>query len=801
MIRLFFYLAGLLLIASSTGHDARAGGQSSPIPEKPTFTAEQIEFFETEVRPILIQHCYRCHSTDAMELKARLYLDSREGVVNGGESGAAIVVGKPDESLLISAVEYGGVMMPPDRKLDQRSIDALVKWVEMGAPWPEVTSSPGEHTSVTGTNWETFDWAEARREHWAWQPVQRPEIPVVEGIQASSQSIHPIDSFIAARRAQAGIAAPPPAAPQQLARRISIDLIGVPPTPEQVSTFVTTALVNQPLAVETFVNELLDSPMYGQRWARHWLDVARFSDGRGGFLEGDKPLNDAWRYRDWVVDAINRDLPINEFIRLQIAGDLTGDPTHAIATGFFALGPTYQADGGDPDSVARSHAETLDDRVDVLTRGILGITVSCARCHDHKFDPIPQQDYYSLAGVFNNSSTRDLPVPAQDVEKRLEEHQLAVAELRKKIRNLRKQSKRERGADSDNKSGMELTPEQKEQLDQWTADLEHLEKNIPPAQATAHTLYDASANDMKVALRGNLLTTGEVAPRRFLRIIAGPSPARFSVGSGRDELAATVVDIQNPLTYRVFVNRVWQHHFGVGLVRTPSNFGSLGESPTHPELLDWLTSEFIARGLSLKSLHRQIMTSATYQLSSNYDEHSYQADSDNRLYWRMSPRRMDVEAWRDSILFVTGELDSSLGGPGYLDAMASMRRTLYAKVSRNGDVFASDDFLRLFDFPAMRSSVEQRPSSLVPPQFLFLMNSQFMIDRAKRLAGRLSQKGNSAEERIQYAYELLYSRKPDPAELEAGLSFLSAVGDGSELSGWDRYAQVLLSSNEFMFVR
>ncbi|MEZ6032067.1 MAG: DUF1553 domain-containing protein [Planctomycetaceae bacterium] len=306
---------------------------------------------------------------------------------------------------------------------------------------------------------------------------------------------------------------------------------------------------------------------------------------------------------------------------------------------------------------------------------------------------------------------------------------------------------------------------------------------------------------MKVALRGNLLKTGEVAPRRFLRIVSGAEPTRFTKGSGREELAAAIVDPQNPLTSRVFVNRVWQHHFGAGLVRTPGNFGTLGERPTHPELLDWLTSEFIARGWSLKSLHRLMMTSATYQLGSDYEEHSFKSDGDNRLLWRINPRRMDVEAWRDSLLSVTGELDTALGGPSLQDISNTKRRTLYAKVGRNGDAFESDVFLRLFDFPSMRSTVEQRPSSIVPQQFLFLMNSQFMVDRAKAFVARLYQMSNSDEERIRHAYALLYSRSPEPTELEIGLNFVSSASDGSELSGWDRYAQVLLSSNEFMFVR
>ena len=831
MIPKLCIVIGGFVVAITIGDVACAVDETPAVVDKSTFTAEQIEFFEAEIRPVLVQHCYDCHSTDAAELQAGLYVDSREAMIKGGESGAAVVVGKPAESLLISAVKYNGIEMPPDRKLEQRQIDALTKWVEMGAPWPEATSTPGVPSAESRKDWSKFDWAKAQQNHWAWQPVQRPEVPEVKAVQISTAAserggdlrsgalarsgdrpeqkavpfwnevVHPIDNFAIARRTQSGIQVVAPAATHILARRIFIDLIGIPPTPEQVQSFTTAAAADRQKAVVSLVDELLNSPMYGQRWARHWLDVARFSDGRGGFLEGDKALDDAWRYRDWVVDAFNRDLPINEFIRQQIAGDLSGDPSQAVATGFFALGPMYQSDGGDPDSIAQSRAETLDDRVDILTRGLLGVTGSCARCHDHKFDPIPQQDYYSLAGIFNNSATHDLPLANAEIVKRFRDHQHAVEELNKRIKTFPKRSRNEKNPAAEEATKEEATPEEQAQLDQWKAELAELQKNAPPALETAHTLHETGHDDMKVALRGNLLKTGDVAPRRFLRILSGAEPAHYTKGSGREELAASIVDPQNPLTVRVFVNRIWQHHFGAGIVRTPSNFGTLGERPTHSELLDWLASEFVTNGWSLKSLHRQIMCSATYQLSGDYNEQSYKADGDDRLLWRMSPRRMDVEAWRDSLLFVTGELDPSLGGPSHHNITETKRRTLYAKVGRNGDAFGSDIFLRLFDFPLMRSTVEQRPSSIVPQQFLFFMNSPFMIDRAKALVARLHSLSDSNEDRIKHAYQLLYARDPEPAELEIGLSFVSAASDGSGLSSWDRYAQVLLSSNEFMFVR
>jgi hypothetical protein len=786
-----------------TGHgvDAVALDDDSPSPlvEKPSFTTEQIEYFESRIRPLLVQHCYECHSSDAIKLQAGLSVDSREGLLKGGESGTALVSGKPEKSLLIAAVKYDGYEMPPSRKLEPREIDALIKWVEMGAPWPEVTSSPSTTKTDGKQDWSKFDWEQARQSHWSWKPIERPDVPSDASGHADGL-VHPIDYFVVSRRTDAGLRAAPRASLHVLARRIFIDLIGIPPTPDQLHEFIQAASNDRAMAVQSLVDELQDSPMYGQRWGRYWLDVARFSDGRGGFLEGDKPLEDAWRYRDWVVDALNRDLPIHDFLRLQIAGDLTGNYSDAIATGFFALGPTYQSDGGDPDSIAQSRAETLDDRVDILTRGLLGVTGSCARCHDHKFDPIPQQDYYSLAGIFNNSAMQSLPLAPRDVVDRYNSYKKAADELNKKIKSAKKKPSKSKEEESPTQDNADKEDEPSP-VAQWERELAELEKNAPPALDSAHALHDTGSEDMKIALRGNLLKTGEIAPRRFLRILSEAEPVLFRKGSGREELAEAIVDPRNPLTARVFVNRIWRHHFGEGLVRTPSNFGMLGEKPTHPELLDWLASEFMSQGWSLKRLHRMIMNCETYQLASDYDEMSFKADGENRHLWRMSPRRMDVEAWRDSLLAVTGELDPSLGGPSLDDIIESKRRSLYAKVSRNGDVFQSDRFLRLFDFPLMRATVEQRPSSVVPQQYLFLMNSRFIMDRAKAMVQRLHRISHSDPDRIHHAYEILFSRPPDAGEEEIGLNFLSDVRDGGLLSNWERYAQVLLGANEFMFVR
>jgi len=738
------------------------------------------------VRPVLVAHCYDCHSTDAKELKAELYVDSRAGLLKGGESGPAIVPGKASSSELIAAIRYESTEMPPNRKLSVKDIDALTQWVEMGAPWPQVTSSPGLAAEEA-----EIDWQRARESHWAWQPVQRPPVPPIQA-NSTDPFTNPIDCFLAERRHEVGITANGPASAAVLARRIYVDLLGYVPTPDQVDRFVAAAQQDRVAAIDKLVDTLLQSPMYGQRWGRYWLDVARYSDGYGGFLD-NAGLDQAWRYRDWVVEAFNDDMPINRFLELQLAGDLTGDFKDAVATGFFAVGPTYRSDGGDPDSVAQAKGETLDDRIDTLTRGLLGITGSCARCHDHKFDPIPQLDYYSLAGVFNNSNVHNRPLANDEVVRRFDEHRRRVNELQKKNKDLTRKLKKQK---------REATAEEQTALDQRNEELERLNQQPPAGYETAHALRETGDSDMHLAIRGNLRRTGELAPRRFLRILHGDQPQKFVDGSGRRELAAAIVDPANPLTARVFVNRIWMHHFGAGLVRTPSNFGTLGEQPTHPDLLDWLASDFVEHGWSLKRLHRMIMKSSAYQLSSQYSEASYRQDGDNRLVWRMSPRRMNVEAWRDSLLSVTGELDTSVGGKPLDDITKSPRRTIYAKVSRNGDVFASDEFLRRFDFPLMRATVAKRAESIVPQQYLFLLNSPFMVDRARRLVTRLEATAESEAEKIRQAYRLLYGRYPDDIELEIGMEFLrSGSQESGELSAWERYAQALLSSNEFMFVR
>lgn len=693
--------------------------------------AAQVEFFEKQVRPVLVERCQSCHGPEKQ--KGGLRLDSRAALLAGGDSGPAAVLNAPEESLVVQAVRYGGdLKMPPKDKLPTDQVAALVEWIKLGLPWPEAES---EARPATGS---AFKITEKDREFWAFRPVQNPPLPVVRDAQASRD---PIDLFILAELEKQGLRPAPPADKRTLLRRATFDLIGLPPTPGEVEAFL------QDQSDEAFakvVDRLLASPYYGERWGRHWLDVARYGEDQAHTFQSRK-YPDGYRYRDWVVKAFNGDMPYDRFILEQIAGDLLDGPGRAdrlAALGFFALGPVYYG---------RATADELDDRLDTLTRGFLGLTVACARCHDHKFDPIPQRDYYSLAGVFASTDYKEYVLtPDGGIDEK------AVSDpTDKMVRDKKKNA---------------------------------------PRKPVIHSLAEgAKPTDLKVHLRGNPATLGETAPRRFLAILAGDNAPPFSQGSGRLELARAIANTDNPLTARVFVNRVWMHHFGRGLVKTPSNFGSLGETPSHPELLDHLASRFVAEGWSIKALHRAILLSATYQRGAQYDEHNVRVDPDNRLLWRMNRRRLEVEPWRDAMLVVSGNSDLSLGGPSRdLSSPNNVRRTLYGAVSRHN----LDPLLRLFDFPDPNLTSDLRPVTSVPLQQLFVLNSDFMARQSKALAERVTAQGSNDEERIRHAFSLLYGRPPSDLETQLGSRLVSSgVSDA-----WEKYAQVLLSSNEFAFV-
>jgi hypothetical protein len=719
-------LIGLGAILTSSGGRPAPAADTGPDPA-------QVEFFEKQVRPLLAKSCYECHGPT--KKRGGLRLDSRAALLAGGDSGPALVPGQPDKSRLVQAVHYDNetLRMPPKGKLPEKQVAVLTAWVKMGAPWPDTGTTARPAAPPSGFKITAKD-----RAFWAFRPVKEPPLPPVQdGAWAQS----PIDRFILTGLEKKGLRPAPPADKRALLRRVTFDLIGLPPTPEEVDAFLAD---DSPWAFAKVVDRLLSSPHYGERWARHWLDVARYGEDQAHSFRPRK-YPDGFRYRDWVVQAFNADMPYDRFAVEQIAGDLLDGPGRAArlaATGFFALGPVYYG---------RATADEWDDRVDTLARGFLGLTVACARCHDHKFDPIPTRDYYSLAGVFASTD--------------YQEHVLTP-----------------RG-DIDDKAVQEPTDRAKDKKQ--------------PRKPVVHALKEgARPVNLKVHLRGNPATLGEEAPRRFLAVLAGDDAPPFRQGSGRLELARAIASMDNPLTARVFVNRVWAHHFGRGIVATPSNFGSLGERPTHPELLDYLAARFVANGWSVKALHREVLLSAAYRMSSRHDEKNSKIDPDNRLLWRMNRRRLEVEPWRDALLAVAGNLDRTLGGPPQdLESAGNRRRTLYAAVSRHN----LDPVLRLFDFPDPNLTSGQRAVTIVPLQQLFVLNSDFMVRQAQGLAGRVTAGGGSAEARIRRAFLLAYGRAPRDREVQLGVRFLAGAGNGS-LSAWEQYAQVLLSANEFAFV-
>jgi Protein of unknown function (DUF1553)/Protein of unknown function (DUF1549)/Planctomycete cytochrome C len=699
--------------------------------------AARIDFFEKNVRPVLANFCFNCHGPEKQ--KAGLRLDSREALLTGGDSGPVVVPGKAQASLLIKALHYDdSPRMPPKGKLSSDAIQNLARWIDEGAMWPGTKVADVRPPAIAPS---TFVVTAKDRAFWSFQPIAKPAVPPVkhEGWQQT-----PVDAFILAGLETKELTPAPPADRRTLLRRVTFDLIGLPPTPAEIAEFLADT---SPEAYRRVVERLLASPRYGERWARHWLDVARYGEDQAHTFEA-RQYPQGFRYRDWLIGAFNRDLPFDRFILEQIAADLLpdADPLERLpALGYFALGPVYYGDA--------KKFDQYDDRIDTLTRGFMGLTVACARCHDHKFDPIPTRDYYALAGVFASSEYVETPlIPAAEVEKLRQ----ALSEADKK-------------------------------------------KKVTPKYPLIHALKDAAkATSLRVCIRGNPDNLGEDAPRHFLTILSDSTPALFHEGSGRLELARAIASPNNPLTARVFVNRVWAHHFGKGLVRTLSNFGHLGEQPSHPRLLDDLAQRFIAGGWSIKNLQRLIVLSAAYQQSTQFDPRAYELDPENRLVWRMSRRRLEVEVWRDAMLAAAQTLDDKVGGPSSdLAKPDNHRRTLYGAVSRH----ELNSLLRLFDFPDPNLTADERPVTTVPLQQLFVLNSEFMVQSAKALARRLGTAAPLNAARIQYAYVCLYGRPPSEHEMNLGLEFLGAPGEPAEkLTRWEQYAQALLAANEFLYV-
>jgi hypothetical protein len=906
-------------------------------PAKPT--AEQLDFVERKVRPILVDSCLRCHG--AKRQLGGLRLDSREAILRGGDNGPVIDAGHPEQSPLVEAIRRTGKLkMPPRKPLPPGDVETLAAWVKMGTPWPETSAAVKAD-------------ADARRRHWAFQPVRKPPLPTIRREDWPRTSV---DRFILAALEKQQLTPSPAADRRTLLRRVSYDLIGLPPTPEEIAAFEADTS-SDPYA--RVVDRLLASPHYGERWGRHWLDVARYADTKGYvfFQEGDYPW--AYTYRDYLIRSFNEDLPYDQFLLQQLAADqlpLGKERRPLAALGFITVGGRFM----------NNVQDILDDRIDVVTRGLLGLTVSCARCHDHKFDPIPTRDYYALYGVFASSvepeeeplftdpprtpayrkfqkelAARDKKLSdflndkyAQLISKaktRAAEYLLAahagrnqpriddfmiiaegnelnplmIARWQAFLRRTRKerdpvfaawhlladlpekdfasrakelcirltsgqvgdtrihplvakalaskppatladaarcygelltetdrlwQEALRRAAQSKQPTPTRLEDPLRESLrqvfyrpdapssiplsqiddlsllpDRPSQDVvQKLRKSVrewrtngPGAPPRAMALVDAPVPyDPCVFIRGNPNNRGELVPRQLPELLAGPKRQPFRHGSGRLELARAIAARGNPLTARVLVNRVWLHHFGKGLVSTPSDFGLRSDPPTHRNLLDHLATTFMDQGWSIKKLHRLIVLSATYQQQSDDRPDCKRADPENRLVWKMNRRRLDFEAVRDTLLAVSGRLDPTVGGPSVKDVLspACRRRTLYGHIDR----LHVPGLFRAFDFPSPDASSPQRDQTMIPQQALFFMNDPLVVECARQLVQQPEvAREKDCARRVSWLYRRLFGRPPtaDETHLAAEL-----IGSSADAALWTRYVQGLMMTNEMAFV-
>ena len=800
-----------LLVASLAG--AVTGARAA----EPTREA-QLRFYESKVRPLLIAQCGKCHGAEKQE--GQLRLDTPEGLARGGMSGPVVVAGQPERSLLISAVGYKdeALQMPPDGKLPTTQIADLVEWVKQGAAFPgsDNTAAPKPLKAVDTKQ------IELGRGFWAFQPPMTPPLPEV---RRRDWARGPVDLLILAPLEARGISPVAGAGRTDLLRRVTFDLTGLPPRTDEVEAF----LADQgPDAYARVIDRLMASPRHGETWARHWLDIARYSDSNG--LDENIAHGNAFRYRDYVVAALNHDKPYDQFLREQLAGDLlpSDDPVtrneRLIATGFLALGPKVLAEVDE----RKMEMDIVDEQIDTFGKSILGLTLGCCRCHDHKFDPLPMSDYYALAGIFKSTKTmehfkkvarwHENSIATSDELARKAEHERKVAEQKavidkfvadanakatekakemaeetaeKKTKETGKETadaKETKKTPSDQKSLEALYPaETKAELKKLRDALTALEKSAP-AVSTAMGATEGKVEDVAIHVRGSHQSLGAVVPRRFPLVMTRAEPASLDANrSGRLELAEWLVAPEHPLTGRVMANRLWRWHFGHGIVRSTDNFGALGDRPTNQPLLDWLARRLIAGQWSLKSMHREILLSSTYQLSSATDAACAAVDPENRLQWRADVRRLEAEAVRDALLAASQSLDFTAGGSllhvknrEYLfdhtskdgTKYDSPRRSVYLPVIRNNlyDVF------QLFDYADASVINGNRDSTTVAPQALFMLNSDVVNRSSAELARQLvADESLNDAQRIRELYLRAFGREPTDADQSRAAGYLAQL--------------------------
>jgi len=783
---------------------------------------QQIRFFESKIRPLLIEHCIDCHGEDSQESDLRL--DTLSGMLTGGKAGPSLTPGKPKGSLIVTAISYrdSDLKMPPEEKLSKQEIENLTRWVEMGAPHPEAgeiqnSVQPNRHIDIV-----------AGRKHWAFQPVRNPVVPIRRDEKAKS---NPIDAFLELSQLNHSIHPLGLADKRTLIRRATFDLIGLPPTVAEINHFLNDQTED---AFARVIDRLLASPHYGEHQARHWLDLARYADSNG--LDENVAHGNAWRYRDYVVQALNSDKPYSEFISEQIAGDLLDSGTdlqlrneRLIATGFLVLGPKVLAevDG------QKMEMDIVDEQLDTIGRSMMGLTFGCARCHDHKFDPIGQDDYYAMAGIFKSTrametfekvarwNENEIALPA-DLEIK-DAHAAKVSEQQQKISSLiavaTQQLQPPTGETVPADVEKRFPGETQEKLKTLRADLKKIEE-ATPVMPTAMGVIDGTINDTEIHLRGSHLTLGNTVPRRFPRVIAGDDQPPFPTEhSGRLEFANWLTSGKHPLTARVMVNRIWHWHFGTGLVPTVDNFGLQGAKPTHPELLNWLATRFVEQGWSIKAMHRQIMLSEAYQRSSGYDAKNAEIDPGNQFYWKYNIRRLEAESIRDALLSVSGTLDRTMGGNllkvknrDYLFNHTSedkstyhdiRRRSIYVPVIRNHLY----DLFQLFDYTDASVLNGNRESSTIAPQALMLMNSELITDLTTVMSNELINNYDDTDDRIQELFLRTYGREPSVNERLRVVQFiekfskLNAGHQDAQSKAWQAVCQSMVSSSEFLYLR
>lgn len=806
-------------------------------------SAEHLSFFEKNIRPVLVEHCYKCHSAESEKVKGGLTLDTKQGTVLGGESGhAGVTPGSLADSSVYEAITWKNddMQMPPKNKLPEEVIAHFKKWIEMGAP------DPREQTVANAAGGKREINMDEGRQHWAFQ---KPKMVPSPALKNEGWAWSKIDQWVLAGLENAGLNPAQIADRRILIRRIAFDLTGLPPTPEEVEEYVKDTSQD---ATKRVVDQYLDSQRFGERWGRHWLDVARYGESSGKEVNVLYPH--AWRYRDYVIDAFNRDKPYDQFLKEQIAGDLLrydskrDQAEKIVATGFLAIG----SKGHNNRDKRQFAMDVVDEQIDAMSQSMLGLTLACARCHDHKFDPVTQRDYYALAGIFLSSETlygthqqlqnnnasdlieldreaeqisalaRISPSEVAELKQRYETAESSVAEMQ---RNLF--AERAQGRDRNNAADFLKLRGARDRAASVKADLDQFYDEGSPRGLAMGMLDRSRPVNSPLLVRGDIKQPADMVSRGLVEVLcAKGEPLNISEGSGRLDLAFFVAAKDNPLTARVMVNRIWMKLMGSGIVTTPDNFGIMGQKPTHPELLDYLAVSFMDQGWSVKRIIREIMLSRSYQMASTYDAQNYAVDPDNKWHWRMNQRRLDAEAIRDAMLAVSGSLDLypvdgspvARAGEGREAAFVLNReltgkpfnyRSIYLPIIRD----QIPEMLSVFDFPDASLVTGERDTTNVPGQSLFLMNNAQVMSAADAFGARLAKHPGTPLEKLTYAYQLAFSRSPTADELTAIKSFWirfpqDAAGgkntqqarDKAQTAALSAFCQSLIASAEFRYL-